>query len=226
MVSGRGARKLGFGPAVGKAKGCGGRKGVVLTRGLIVLAGHGSLCRMILKILALVLGGFSLVGATTISVVPIYEPITLHGTDVDEAISEIGEALQATVLPRPMALSGAFPETLVEAVRTTHRLPGNDPNYAVDEVNLMVLCRVGVSAEIVEQELRVALDVGEMAIPEEIDLTERQVVRLAIVAIRKTLEVYQEPQPDRLKVKVSIVGAGEERKGLGELACRFEIEGS
>lgn len=181
---------------------------------------------MISKVCALVLGGVSLVGATTISVVPIYEPITLHGTDVDEAISEIGEALQATVLPRPMALSGAFPETLVEAVRTNHQLPGNDPNYTVDEVNLMVLCRVGVTAEIVDQKLQVALDVGEMVIPEEIDLTERQVIRLAIVAIRKTLEVYQEPQPDRLEVAISIVGADEGREGLGELACRFEIEGS
>ena len=181
---------------------------------------------MISKVLALIASGISLVAATTISVVPIYEPITLHGTDVDEAISEIGEALQATVLPRPMALSGAFPETLVEAVRTSHRLPGNDPNYTVDEVNLMVLCRVGVTAEIVDQKLQVALDVSEMVIPEEIDLTERQVIRLAIVAIRKTLEVYQEPQPDRLEVAISIVGADEGREGLGELACRFEIEGS
>ncbi|MCH7227443.1 hypothetical protein [Haloferula sp. A504] len=181
---------------------------------------------MNLKIAALVLAVISFAGATTISVVPIYEPITLHGTDVDEAISEIGEALQATVMPRPMALSGAFPETLVEAVRTTHELPGNDPNYTVDEVNLLVLCRVGVAAEIVDQKLEVSLDVGEMVVPEGIDLTERQVIRLAIVAIRKTLEVYQEPQPDRLEVKIAIVGAGDQREGLGELACHFEIEGS
>jgi hypothetical protein len=196
------------------------------TRGLIDLPGHDTLLAMNLKIAALVLAVISFAGATTISVVPIYEPITLHGTDVDEAISEIGEALQATVMPRPMALSGAFPETLVEAVRTPHQLPGNDPNYTVDEVNLLVLCRVGVAAEIVDQKLEVSLDVGEMVVPEGIDLTERQVIRLAIVAIRKTLEVYQEPQPDRLEVRIAIVGAGDQREGLGELACHFEIEGS
>ena len=56
--------------------------------------------------------------ATTISVVPVYEPISLHGSDVDDIISDTGEALQATVLSRPMALTGAFPEDLVAAIRT------------------------------------------------------------------------------------------------------------
>ena len=31
--------------------------------------------------------------ATTIMVVPIFEPLSLHGTDGDEAISDTGEAL-------------------------------------------------------------------------------------------------------------------------------------
>ncbi len=181
---------------------------------------------MLLKSLSVLSFGVFTLGATTISVVPIHEPVSLHGTDVDEAVSETGEALQATVISRPMALSGAFPETLVEAVRTPHRLPTNDPNYAVEEVNLLVMCRVGVAAEIVDGELQVGLDVAEMAIPEGIDLTERQVIKLAIVAVRKTLEAYQEPQPDRLVVAVSIIGAGEGRESLSELDCRFEIEGS
>lgn len=181
---------------------------------------------MVLRLLfALFLAAFPL-GATTISVVPIFEPISLHGTDVDEAVSETGEALQATVVPRPMALSGAFPETLVEAVRTVHRLPANDPNYVVDEVNLLILCRVGVSAEMVGRKLEVGIDVSKMEIPDGIDLTERQVIKLAIVAVRKTLEAYQEPQPDRLEVAISITGTDEARAGLRELDCRFEIEGS
>lgn len=181
---------------------------------------------MILRILGVLGLGMVALGATTLSVVPIFEPITLHGTDVDEAVSETGEALQATVIARPMALSGAFPETLVDAVRTAHRLPTNDPNYGVTEVNLLVLCRVGVAAEIVDQKLRVRLDVADMEIPEGIDLTERQVIKLAIVAIRKTLEAYQKPQPDHLDVAISILGAEGERQGLEELECRFEIEGA
>ena len=47
--------------------------------------------------------------ASTIMVVPIFEPLSLHGTDGDGAISEIGEALQASVMPRPMAEMLASP---------------------------------------------------------------------------------------------------------------------
>lgn len=181
---------------------------------------------MILRILWVLVLGMALAGATTLSVVPIFEPISLHATDVDEAVSETGEALQATVISRPMALSGAFPETLMDAVRTSHRLPSNDPHYTVDEVNLLVLCGVGIHAEVVERTLEVTLDVSAMEIPEEIDLTERQVIKLAIVAVRKTLEVYQAPQPDRLEVAVTLTGAAGAREGLKDLECRFEVEGS
>ena len=74
-------------------------------------------------------------GATTISVVPIFEPLSLHGTDVDEAISDTGEALQACVMSRPMAMTGAFPEVLVDAIRSTHPglpLLAETDNDAVD----------------------------------------------------------------------------------------------
>ena len=37
------------------------------------------------------IGLFSTLTATTIMVVPVYEPLSLHGTDGDEAISDTGE---------------------------------------------------------------------------------------------------------------------------------------
>ena len=58
--------------------------------------------------------------ASTIMVVPVFEPLSLHGTDGDEAVSDIGEALQACVMARPMAMTGAFPEVLVDAIRSPH----------------------------------------------------------------------------------------------------------
>ncbi|BCX49214.1 hypothetical protein HAHE_31220 [Haloferula helveola] len=164
--------------------------------------------------------------ATTISVVPVFEPLSLHGTDVDEAVSETGEALQATVMSRPMALSGAFPETLIEAVRTPHRLPSNDPNYVVDEANLLVLCRIGISAEMDEDGILVQFNVADLAIPQGIDLTVRQVLKLGIVAVRKTVEAYQAPQTDKLKVRVRILGTDEGTDSLRELDCEFEVKGS
>ncbi len=163
---------------------------------------------------------------TTISVVPVFEPISLHGTDVDGDITEIGEALQAMVCSRPMALTGAFPEDLVEAVRSPHLIPSNNPNYKVTEANLAVLCGIRLTAETTDAGLQVTVDVGALAIPADVDLTQRQVVLLVLVAVRKTLEAYQQGQTDKLKVVVAIDGATEGRAHLKGLATEFELAGA
>ena len=164
--------------------------------------------------------------ATTISVVPVFEALSLHGTDVDGDITETGEALQATVCSRPMALTGAFPEDLVEAIRTPHAIPSNNPNYKVPEANLAVLCGIRLNGEKSEHGIDVTVDVKELAIPADVDLTPRQVVRLLLVAVKKTLEAYQEMQPGDLKVKIGIEGATEGHEALKELATEFTLSGS
>jgi hypothetical protein len=161
--------------------------------------------------------------ATTIMVVPVYEPLSLHGTDGDEAISDTGEALQACVMSRPMALTGAFPEALVESIRSPHRIPTNNPNYEVNEANLLVLANIGIRAELSEKELLVAMDVSQLAIPPDVDLTARQILKLAIVALRKTLETYQAPQSHPLDVRFIIEGTDEKNSGLLELNATFTI---
>ena len=168
---------------------------------------------------------FSLGGvhASTITVVPVYEPISLHGTDGDEAISEIGEALRASVMPRPMALTGAFPEVLVDAIRSPHLIPGNNPNYKVQEANLLVLCNIGITSEMRHEGLFVKLEVSQLVIPREVDLTSRQVLNLAIVALRKTLEEYQKQQIQALIVNVDIEGAEEQKGPLKDLSCKFTL---
>ena len=163
--------------------------------------------------------------ATTIMVVPVFEPLSLHGTDGDEAISDTGEALQACVMSRPMALTGAFPEVLVESIRSPHRIPTNNPNYEVPETNLLVLANIGIEAEMTTEGLVVTMDVSNMAIPPDVDLTARQILKLAIVALRKTLEVYQEPQDQPLDVRFTVVGADENKSGLLELNVGFTVRG-
>lgn len=161
--------------------------------------------------------------ATTITVVPIFEPLSLHGTDGDEVISDSGEALQACVMSRPMAMTGAFPEVLVDAIRSPHLIPTNNPNYKVQETNLLVICNIGISGEMTDGTLTVRLDVSQLNIPTEIDLTSRQILKLAIVALRKTLEEYQKPQSQPLKVSLVIEGAEDGKAGLRDLGTRFEI---
>lgn len=172
----------------------------------------------------LFLGGPAL--ATTLSLVSVFEPLSLHGTDVDGAMSKTGKTLQAAVVARPMVISGALPETLVEAVRTPHAMPSNDPSYVVEEVNLLELCRIGVAAEVDEGSLEVRLDVAKMQIPEEVKLSIRQVLELAFQAVRSTLEVYQKPQHDALRVRFRVVGTDEGTASLKDLDSEFELAGS
>lgn len=159
-----------------------------------------------------------------ISVVQVHEPLSLHGTDVDGGVTEVGEALGATVLSRPMALTGAFPEDIVKAIRTPHLLPTNSPNYKVQEANLLVLCNVGIEAEMGKDFLTVRLDISALAIPAGVDLTTRQILNLAIVALRKTLEEYQRPQVKPMEVNLLIEGADGKKESLRELSAKFTID--
>lgn len=178
-----------------------------------------------MKALAVLIALALPLAATTISVVPVFEPLSMHGTDVDEGITDTGEALQATVASRPMALTGAMPEVLIEAIRTPHRFPSNNPNYKVEEVNLLVICNIGISAETREEGLHIVLDVAGLTVPEPVDLTARQVLKLALVAIRKTLEEYQRPQTTPLKVRVVIEGTDEGNASLTDLAADYTLGG-
>lgn len=164
--------------------------------------------------------------ATTISIVPIFEPISLHGTDSGGLISDVGETLQACVVSRPMALSGAFPEALADAIRSPHQLPSNHANYQIREVNLLVLCNVGINAELTQTALVTRINVTQLHIPPGIDLTSRQVIKLTTIALRKTLESYQEKQLTPLHVQLIIEGAEGDRADLADLNASFTIPGS
>ena len=177
---------------------------------------------LIAAMVAAWLGGL-VARASTIMVVPVFEPLSLHGTDGDEAISDTGEALQACVMSRPMAMTGAFPEVLVDAIRSPHLVPTNNPNYKVQEANLLVICNIGISGEMNSEGLIVRMDVAQLAIPTEIDLTARQILKLAIVALRKTLDEYQKPQTQALAVTLVIEGADEAKANLRDLGAHFTV---
>lgn len=176
-----------------------------------------------MKIILIALSLATRIFASTISVVAIHEPISLHGTDVDGMIADTGEALQATVITRPMALTGAFPEVLVESIRTPHKLPTNNPNYKVEEANLLVLCNVDIGAEVTDEGLSVKLDVSQLSIPVEVDLTSRQLLKLSLIALRRTLEEYHRPQAEPLHVIVAITGTSENNASLLDLGVTFTL---
>jgi hypothetical protein len=164
--------------------------------------------------------------ATVIDVVIIHQPLSLHGSDVDDEVDDTGESLQAGILSRPMALTGGFPEVLVEAIAMPHQLPTNNPNYAIKEVNLVVLCGLKLSAEIDDTGvLQVEINVANLQIPDDVDLTARQVLKLAIGSIRKTVMEYNAQQKDDLKVLLRIVGTNESNRSLEDLGCQYKAPG-
>ena len=67
------------------------------------------------------------------------------------------------------------------------------------------------------------LDVAQLAIPADVDLTTRQILKLAIVALRKTLEEYQRPQTQPLAVSIVIEGTDDAKASLRDLGAKFAI---
>ncbi|MFM2170454.1 MAG: hypothetical protein RI957_683 [Verrucomicrobiota bacterium] len=166
------------------------------------------------------------VRATVIDVVTIHQPLSLHGSDVDDEVDDTGESLQAAIHARPMALTGGFPEVLVEAIAMPHQLPTNNPNYAIKEVNLVVLCGLKVAAEMADSgELQVEINLANFAIPDGVDLTARQVLKLVCGSIRKTLGDYNADQKDDLKITLRVVGTNESNRSLEDLGAQYKIPG-
>ena len=126
-------------------------------------------------------------------------------------------------MSRPHAITGAVPEDLVHAIRRSHKIPSNNDNYQVQEANLLMLTGITILAHKDGKTLNVRLNVANMNIPSEVDLTSSQILKLTIVAVRKTLEVYQAEQGRALPVKVLIEGTNELNAGLKDLNAEFTV---
>ncbi|NNC90381.1 MAG: hypothetical protein HKN82_18150 [Akkermansiaceae bacterium] len=178
------------------------------------------------EILAVLLGCLP-VAASTIEVVRLFQPLSLHGTDGSGDEDEAGEPLQAAVMPRPFALGGAIPEDLVKAVARPCEIGTNSPGYEVQESNLIILCGIGLAVSFEEESetLVVTFDVKELSIPEDVDLTARQVLKLSIRAVQRSLEDYFSHGEHTLKWKVAITGTKDGNASLKNMGKEFLIAG-
>ena len=162
--------------------------------------------------------------AVTLEVVNLHQPLSLHGTDgVGETLG-LDDPVQAAVMSRPYAVTGAMPEDLVKAIAAPHRIATNGEGYEVKDANLLNLCRVALGAEMKGSRLLVRLDVSKFTLQEDLDLTARQVLKLSIIAIERTLRDYFRDAEDvSLGVSIGIRGTTEGNAGLTNLARRFRI---
>lgn len=173
-------------------------------------------------ILLLALSGS--LSAITLEIVQLFQPLSLHGTDgVGEEEPDGAIPIQATVMSRPMAISGAIPEDLVKAIVTPCKILSNTPSYDVEDANLLNLCKVKMVAEMKGDKLLVRFDVAEISIPEETDVTARQILRLSITAVRRTLKEYFKHSEESLEVSVGVIGTNDGNASLKDMAVRFTV---
>ncbi len=165
--------------------------------------------RTIVVALMVMVGG---VFGSTLEILQVSLPLSLHGTD--SAYEYDGEVVQARVFARPMVLSGAMPESLVEAVGKPCRLAGSK-NFSVKESNLLVLFGVEIAVVLREKgDLLVTFDVGELKeVGEEIEVELFTVLKMGVEAIEKTLKEYHDSENGELKVKIVLKGADQKLKG-------------
>lgn len=172
---------------------------------------------------ALLMTNVAPVAGITIEVVRLYQPLSLHGTDAAGDNETLEEVVQASVMSRPLAVAGAIPEDLVKAVGEPCKIMSNSPAYTLDEANLLILCKVGLRVAMVEDRLVVRLDLSKMTIPEDIDLSSRQILRLTITAVRKTLEHYYAQIDEGLEWEVVVTGTRDGNASLKNLSTKFKI---
>ena len=160
--------------------------------------------------------------AVTVEVVQLFQPLSLHGTD-GAGDEDDDMVLQAAVMARPMALAGAIPEDLVKAGGDPCKIASNSPAYTEEEANLLIICKIELSVAMLDKRLIVRLDVSDLAMPEEVDLTARQALTLSIRAIRKTLEAYFAHSDEKLPWEVRITGTNPKNASLKNLSAKYTV---
>jgi len=172
-------------------------------------------------ILGVFLATMMVASATTLEILEVFQPLSLHGTDV---VAEFqGKGIQAKVMPRPMVLSGAMPESLVAAVGAPLRLAPTG-SYDIPECNLLALYGVAISGNLEKKShLVVSLDVSRTRVPDEVDLPIRTVLELSVAALKKTLAANHHPENREFRVTVKVRGLTGKNASLKDLGETFRI---
>ncbi len=144
---------------------------------------------MIKRILALILVTSGVAFSSTKSVCRVWQPISLHGTDVSSVLGKESGVDYTVLMSRPVVLSGALPEDLVYAVALKHQL-ASIGGYAEKEANLIALSKIKLSAQFNDDGLLVTVDVSGAAVPKGVEVSLYNVVKLSIEALKMTLEDY------------------------------------
>lgn len=170
-----------------------------------------------LRILSLLMLFSAAAFPVTVTLGKVTTVVSLLGMDVDADVEGVGEGLSATLVERPMALSGAFPEVLVWAIAAPYQL-GSAGHFQEKESNQLVLSSISLGAVLEGKELAVTIDVSQLKINPDAELSPRHLVDLTILAIRRNLEGWED-----LEVSISVEGAREGMEYLTAMGTRFSV---
>ncbi|GAA5494308.1 hypothetical protein Rhal01_00468 [Rubritalea halochordaticola] len=162
--------------------------------------------------------------SSTKAVYPVWQPISLHGTDVDGVPGMESGVAFGVVMSRPMVLSGALPEALVCAVGLQHQMQSIG-TYEEKEANLLVLYNISVQPTLNDKGLLIVFDLSKIVTPEDMEVGARDSIKLAVTAIKKTLQAYADAHLRKdLKCAISIEGLGPKNQSFRELGEQFVIK--
>ena len=181
---------------------------------------------MTIRILSLLLASSICSFAVTKSVYRVWQPLSLHGTDVASVLGKESRVNYAVLMSRPVVLSGALPEELVYAVSQGHQL-ASIGGYSEPEANLLALYKVKLDARYDDEQLTVTIDLSEVVKRENADVSLHDTVKLAIEALKKTLQDYGAAYlQSEMACVIQVVGGDQDPKlkALQEFNTRFVTE--
>ncbi|MFC4994610.1 hypothetical protein [Rubritalea tangerina] len=138
-------------------------------------------------ILLALIAGFA--SGSTKSVYRVWQPLSLHGTDITSVMGKESGVDYTVLMSRPVVLSGALPEDLINAVALSHKL-ASIGGYDEPEANLIVLAKLKLAAVYGDQGLLVTVDVTNAEVPKELEVSLSDVVKLSVAALKKTIQDY------------------------------------
>jgi len=122
------------------------------------------------------------------TIVQIFLPVSLAGTDLDADPLASGESMGALILARPALIGGAYPEGLIAAICRPLQLGGGNNNFP-DESNLLVRIGAEISAAhgIQKEPHQITVDFTKVNRKENSDSSISQALRLTAECLKRTI---------------------------------------
>ncbi len=125
------------------------------------------------------------------SLIDVYQPTSLLGTDTEADPLGSGEWIAATIVSRPVIIGGAFPESPVHAISLPHKIAGAPDGFPA-ESNLIVIVGGQLRAEWGQSEDRIIADFSKAEVPGDLGVTLLQVMKMTAICLERTLGARHE----------------------------------